>query len=215
MKIALINGSPKVKESASDCVLQGLISYLGKEHNIIATHFKSHELKVEQMEILSECDVLVFAFPLYVDGIPSHLLHCLMSLQEYLLGAGKKEIMVYALVNCGFYEGKQNALAIEMMQHWCKRSSLKWGQGVGIGAGGMLLSLKNVPPGHGPNKNLGNTFETLSANILKSAEGKTVYMNTNFPRFAYKIGAEMGWRKMVKDNGLKRRDLFRQIGKTK
>lgn len=45
---------------------------------------------------------------------------------------------VYCLVNCGFYEGHQNKLAIEMMGNWCEKAGIKWGEEVGIGAGGMI-----------------------------------------------------------------------------
>jgi hypothetical protein len=76
---------------------------------------------------LTECNVLVFAFPLYVDGIPSHLLNCLRKLEKFFGGLDKKDIMVYSLGNCGFYEGDQNKLAIEMMENWCAKAGLKWG----------------------------------------------------------------------------------------
>jgi len=38
-----------------------------------------------------------------------------------------------------------------------------------------------------------------------------LFISPNFPRIAYKIGAEMGWRKQIKANGLKAKDLFKQI----
>lgn len=39
----------------------------------------------------------------------------------------RKDIMVYSIVNNGFYEGKQNRIVIEQMKHWCKAVGLKWG----------------------------------------------------------------------------------------
>ena len=84
----------------------------------------------------------------------------LHQLEEYLV-TNKKEITVYAVVNCGFYEGRQNSLAIAMMENWCHRAGLRWGQGLGIGAGGMLAGIRNVPLGSGPKKNLGRALEQL------------------------------------------------------
>ena len=40
------------------------------------------------------------------------LLRCLLQLEDSLRNIKDKDIKVYALVNCGFYEGKQNKLAI-------------------------------------------------------------------------------------------------------
>ena len=160
------------------------------------------------MRQLAECDALVFAFPLYVDGIPSHLLNSLIQLETYLATIKEKEIMVYSVVNCGFYEGHQNGLTIEMVQNWSLRAGLEWGQGVGIGAGGMLSMLRHIPIGYGPMKNLKKAFTELTNNILNRASGESIFITANFPRFAYKLAGEMEWRQAIKANGLKRKDLF-------
>lgn len=209
MKIAFISGSPKIKDSASDCILQELKAFLEHQDNmIIEFYFRKPQLNTEEMKNLVECDALVFAFPLYVDGIPSHLLNCLAKLESFLLTLNKKEIKVYSLVNCGFYEGNQNKLAIEIMENWCIKSGLQWGQGVGIGAGGMLPSLKNVPIGNGPKKSLEKALKQIANNILKSTSEENIFITANFPRVGYKFAVERGWRQSIKANGLKRKDLF-------
>lgn len=209
MEIAFISGSPKIKDSASEYILQELKVFLENDNNTICEyHFIKPKLSIEEMEQLKECNVLVFAFPLYVDGVPSHVLNCLIQLEMFLIATKEKDITVYCLVNCGFYEGYQNTLAIEIMENWCAKAGVKWGQGVGIGAGGMLTAIKNVPIGHGPKKNLGKALKQLSNNILKRDSEENIFITANFPRFLYKLSAEIGWRKLIKSNGLKRKDLF-------
>lgn len=207
MKIALINGSPKISGSASGCILQELQSLLDSENQAIgAYHIKKPEVGVEEITSLSESDCLVFAFPLYVDGIPAHLLSCLVRLEQHFAST-QRDITVYAVANCGFYEGNQNRLALAMMENWSHRAGLQWGQGIGVGAGGMLTSIQNVPLGYGPKKNLGQALKQLAGNILRGAPGENVFINANFPKIAYKLAAELGWVKAAKANGLKRRDL--------
>lgn len=209
MKIAFINGSPKIENSASGCILQDLKPFLDCSNNIISEyHFNKGQLSVKEMKKLADCNILVFAFPLYVDGIPSHLLSCLVQLEMFFASIVEKEITVYCLVNCGFYEGHQNKLAVEIMENWCIKAELKWGQGIGIGAGGMLTSLKNVQIGHGPKKNLEKAFKQLADNILKSTSEESIFITANFPRFLYKLAAEIGWRRLISANGLSTRDLF-------
>jgi len=162
---------------------------------------------IKEMEQLAECNVLVFAFPIYVDGIPSHLLNCLMQLESFFSAKEEKDIIVYSIANCGFYEGHQAAIAIEMMKNWCIKAGLCWGQGVGVGAGGMLTSIKNVPIGYGPKKSLGAAFEKLAKNILEHSSGEDIFITADFPRTLYKLAAEMGWRKSIKANGMKKKDL--------
>ncbi len=165
-------------------------------------------MSIKEIDQISECNVLVFAFPIYVGGIPSHLLNCLIQLESFLSNTKEKDIIVYSIVNCGFYEGHQTAIVIEMMKNWCIKAGIHWGQGLGVGAGGMLLSVKNIPIGHGPKKNLGVAFEKLANNILKYSSGEDIFITLNFPRILYKLAAEMGWRNSIKANGLKRKDLF-------
>ncbi|BCN31240.1 hypothetical protein [Anaeromicropila herbilytica] len=214
MQIALINGSPKYKNSASEVILEDLEECLKKNPNIKVTHFSFLKPQIDQKDIKSlfSCNCWVFAFPLYVDGIPSHLLNCMIQLEKYI-GAHPnvpKTIHVYGISNSGFHEGKQNIIAIEILKNWCIKSGLIWGQGLGVGAGGMLAGLKKVPLGHGPKKNLGKAFEPFVSNIVHRKSEEIIVTSANFPRLAYKIAAEFGWRKQIKANGLKRKDIFRK-----
>ncbi|MDV4152614.1 hypothetical protein R0131_17440 [Clostridium sp. AL.422] len=212
MKISLINGSPKVKDSASEIILKELKNYLNnnelsKNLSISEYHFRNNKFDNYIIQEVIKSDVLVFSFPLYVDGVPSHLLRCLLQLEESFNKIKEKDIKVYALVNCGFYEGKQNKLAIEIIENWCEKCGIKWGQGLGIGAGPLLHSVKNVPLDHGPKKNLGKAMTIISNNILNNSRDNNLFINANFPRFVYKIVGEMGWKKAIKANNLKVKDL--------
>ena len=207
MKIALINGSPKNKNSNSGHLLHELKAPLENGNNIISEFFfKKPQISIKDMEHLVESNILVFAFPLYVDGIPSHLLECLIQLESFILSRKKKDIIVYSIVNCGFYEGHQSAIAIEMMKNWCTKAEIQWGQGIGVGAGEILNI--NVPIGYGPKKNLGLAMKKMVDMILNCRSGDDIYINPNFPRILYKLGGEKGWRKAIRANGLKRKDLF-------
>lgn len=208
MKIALINGSPRSKNTASECVLQSLKTLLPDYNEILEYQIKKSKVSLDDLEQIAECNVLVFAFPLYVDGIPSQLLNCLYEMELFFNSKPTKERKVYSLVNCGFYEGHQNAIALEIMKNWCEKAKLSWGQGIGIGGGGMLSMLTGVPDGKGPKKNLYDALNTIARSIATCTTADNIFISPNIPRFAYKLGAEMGWRQNIKRNGLKRKDLF-------
>lgn len=204
LRIALINGSPKVKDSASGCLLKELQEQLKgcelQEYSLPTPVIKNPE------DIINH-DVLVFCFPLYVDGLPSHLLSCLGELRSKLEGQNK-DVKVYAISNAGFYEGHQNKYALQMIRNWSVKCGLSWGQGVGIGGGGMVLGLQNVPHGKGPKKNLSLALDALASNILTGGIAENLYVNAGIPRFLYKMAAEMGWRQSARANGLKPKDLY-------
>lgn len=209
MKITLINGSPKQKDSASETILSILKVYLSQPVN----EYNWNKTVVSENEVwnVAESDVLVLAFPLYVDSIPSHLLRCMVQVEEFLKShPTDKKPMVYVILNNGFFEGKQNIPAIEVMEHWSRRCGFIFGQGIGIGGGGMINYIKSVPNEHGPKRNIGLALKEMSENILQEKTGNTHVLEPNYPALAYKLQAEYGWRMMGKKNGLKRGALNKQ-----
>lgn len=205
MKIALINGSPKSKNSVSGDLLSDLQACFTSDTVFAEFSFHKPEISEAVASELSSFDVWVFGFPLYVDGIPSQLLSCLCQIEK--VGVASKRIMVFGIVNSGFYEGTQNAIAIEILKNWCDKIGLKWGMGVGVGGGGSLSQMKSVPIGKGPKASLGKAFCTLKNSIENKKTAKNIYISVDFPRLFYKFAAEMGWKQMIKKNGGKVKDL--------
>ena len=81
MKIMMIDGSPKVSKSNSEYFLNILSDFI--ESKDIVKYKLSK--KVDYEDIIKEIntiDTLVFAFPLYVDSLPSHVLEFLIMLEE-------------------------------------------------------------------------------------------------------------------------------------
>lgn len=208
MRIALVNGSPKFKNSASGNILNSLKLKLQDKNIIEEYSFRTTEISNDDLDHISKCNVIVFAFPLYVDGIPSHLLRCLYQMEKYLSSNINSEIYVYTIVNIGFYEGKQAAIAIEMMKNWAEKANVKWGQGIGIGGGGMMSMLDKSTDRQGPMKSVHNALTDAANSILSCKSSDEIYTSPGIPRIAYKIGGEMGWRQAAKKNGLKTEDLF-------
>lgn len=211
MRIAMINGSPKLGESNSGFMLKALGTFISTGHEITHYNINKKPLTNEQYKVLCSMDALVFAFPLYIDAVPSHLLRMLISLENHLKDIPANKISVYVLVNNGFYEGEQNHIAIEIMKNWCERCKLRFGQGIGQGAGEMLGSMQNVPLGHGPLKNLGKAMESCANIIMEQSSGETTLFSPNFPYFAWHFSADAFWHSQAKKNGLKRRDIVKKV----
>lgn len=172
-------------------------------------HLRNDRIEEETLSGIAECDALVFAFPLYVDGIPSHLLRWLTVLEGRLAADGKKR-QVFAIANCGFYEGRQADLALEMMEHWCARAGQAWGLGLGVGGGGMLVGLDKIPMGKGPKANLGRALQGMAGSLARRLRQKISISIPTSPGLLYKAAAEMGWRHMARENGLGRGELSRK-----
>lgn len=206
MKISIINGSPKAIKSNSE-ILGNYLSSLLKENEIkkyYSIYFRLDENKNE----IHNSDILIFLFPLHVDGIPSNLLKLLVKFEEEKVV--KSETKIYCIVNNGFYEGKQNRLAILQIKNWCEKVNARWGQGIGVGAGELLPHLKKYPLGRGPLKNLGKVLDKFSANILTLKSDEDIYINPNWLKSLYFFQGTISWILKGRKNNLRVRELFRK-----
>ena len=207
MKIIIINGSPKTIKSNSE-ILGNYLFPLLKENNIKKYYSIYFQLNDKTKNEIYNSDVLIFIFPLYVDGIPSNLLKLLVKFEKENVVRPKTKI--YCIVNNGFYEGKQNFLALLHMKNWCKKVNAKWGQGIGIGSGELLPYLKKFKLGQGPLKNLEKILNRFSRNILTLNSDKNIYINPNWPKSLYFIQGSISWILKARKNNLKIRELFKK-----
>ena len=207
MKIIIINGSPKTIKSNSE-ILGNYLFPLLKENNIKKYYSIYFQLNDKTKNEIYNSDVLIFIFPLYVDGIPSNLLKLLVKFEKE--NVVRPETKIYCIVNNGFYEGKQNFLALLHMKNWCKKVNAKWGQGIGIGSGELLPYLKKFKLGQGPLKNLEKILNRLSRNILTLNSDKNIYINPNWPKSLYFIQGSVSWILKARKNNLKIRELFKK-----
>jgi multimeric flavodoxin WrbA len=205
MKAALINGSPKRKHSVSLHMLEYLRGALSPDCDCVPDCNVMRQSGDEILEAVRDCGALVFAFPLYVDGIPSHLLAFLDEARDRIAGCAAPGAKVYALINNGFYEARQNSLALAMMKRFCERAGLSWGGGVCAGAGGMIQSL---PIGRGPMRNLGRALDAMAGNISRLATAEDVFVPPNFPRFLYILMGHHGWKSYARRHGMKPKQLY-------
>ena len=207
MKISIINGSPKVGKSNSEILGNYILSLL-KDNEIKKYYSISFRLNNENKNEIYNSDVLIFLFPLYVDGIPSNLLKLLVEFEkEKVVNPATR---VYCVVNNGFYEGKQNRLAILQIKNWCEKIKARWGQGIGVGAGELLPYLKKCKLEQGPLKNLGKALEKFSINILTLKNDKDIYINPNWLKSLYFFQATISWILKGRKNNLRVRELFRK-----
>lgn len=139
MRVLILNGSPKKRSSTS--------KFLGRMVGLLLTgcniQYASLRMKSEYpkiMQYLKDIDALILAAPLYVDGIPSHVLEFLQPAEKFCTENGCY-FRVYVISNNGFIEGIHNKSHLKMYECWCRRAGLVWGGGVGIGGGEMFHCL--------------------------------------------------------------------------
>ena len=140
MKTVFINCSPKKRFCASSyfLFLQRLMTGGVK----VTEHLRTPADENRILDQLRDAQTVVFGLPLYVDGIPSHVLRFMQRMEAFCRENGL-HLHVYCIANNGFIEGKQNEPLMQSFAHFCTRAGLEWGGGVGIG-GGVMLNVTRI-----------------------------------------------------------------------
>ena len=136
MKALIINGSPKQKSSTSQ-FLGRLMGCLLVRCQVQYASIRTKNEYPMILEQLKEIDALILTVPLYVDGIPSHVLEFLQEAEKFCLENNCRFTM-YVISNNGFIEGAHNKVHLKMYECWCRHAGITWGGGVGIGGGEMF-----------------------------------------------------------------------------
>ena len=139
-KTVLINCSPKRKLSVSGFLMRcaGVLIRGKKEY----LHLRTPADHQPILQALKDAGKVVFVTPLYVDGVPSHMLPFMREMEDFCRGNGLR-LKVYVIANNGFIEGKQNEPLMQVMENFCVRSGLEWCGGIGIG-GGVMLNVERI-----------------------------------------------------------------------
>lgn len=140
MKTVLINCSPKKRFCASAYFLFLQSLFVGGEK--VKERLRSPADHTRILEQLRDAQAVVFGLPLYVDGVPSHVLRFLEEMEAFCRENGLK-FRVYCVANNGFIEGKQNEPLMQVFENFCVRTGLAWSGGVGIG-GGVMLNVTRI-----------------------------------------------------------------------
>lgn len=211
MKIALINGSPRGRKATSEWVLDEIEKNI-EEQEVKKFYFTNIPKEQILREILTY-DTLIFAYPNYFGGIPSHVFEAMVLLEQLAVNT-KKNIKVFTVVNCGFYFSTENRFALETMHNWCNKAGFVWGKGVSIGAGGGCTVINQISlvrytlnPIWRSLKKLADLIQNENSLIKDLETSEDWYVEIGMPCRLYVFVAERNWCRMAKKNGLRKCDL--------
>lgn len=205
----LLNCSLRADASNSKKMLDALSEKItgDKESVNLSTYISRQD---ELVSKLKNAEKIVLGTPLYVDGIPSQLLRIMKQMEQ---DPGTENKIIYAVTNMGFYESFQQKHLVAMIKRWCKKCGYKYGGAVAIGGGEMIGMMINSPSAEkNPAKNAALALKKLGEAVSSSSTIENVYANAAmFPRFMYMSVANLSWPRSGKLNGLKKKDLMRQL----
>jgi hypothetical protein len=137
----IVNGSPKRSRSTSEVLGRRLMEGLerrGVETELVQLHvcLTSDSGREGLLAAVERCDLLVLAFPLYVDSLPAPMIRMLE-----LIAARRRDAaepghpQLAAIVNCGFPEARHNDTALRICRLFADQCGFEWAGGLALGGG--------------------------------------------------------------------------------
>ena len=210
IRAALLVGSPRGPNSTSNSLGTFLLERLQQngvttEKAYVCQSLGSDENRAALLRLVDESDLIIFAFPLYVDCLHSKAIEALELIAEHekTKHDGKKSFAVIA--NCGFSEAEQNNTAIAVCRIFAKEVGFNWAGALAMGGGEMVGGKPLAELGG----QIGFFFKhrkkalEIAADALSRGEPipekATVMMSKlGFPKWMFLWFANRGWRSKAK-----------------
>jgi len=208
-KALLLCGSPKPGPSTSRSLLDYLAHELqgqGLEVQVFNLNRVNRDDSLME-KILGETDrsdIIVAAFPLYVDGLPSPTLYALERIADHrrakVVGDGKG---FAAISNCGFPEATQNQTVLATCKEFAREAGFTWLGGLALGGGGAIAGRPLESIGgmvRNMRKALDGMAEALARGEKIPAESMRLMAKPLVPIWLYRLFGNRGWKKQMKEN---------------
>ena len=111
MKTVFINGSPKKKLSVSSYLLR-VVRFLVRGE-VVSEQVRNSGDHERVLNSIRDAENVVFGMPLYVDGVPSHVLAFMKEMERFCIDNNIR-LNVYVVSNGGFIEGCQNRALMQV-----------------------------------------------------------------------------------------------------
>jgi len=208
----LLVGSPRGVKSNSHSLGTYLMGRLEDRRVKTTTWFtqdviKSEDKMEEFLEELDGSDLIVMAFPLYVDSIPAMNIRLMEIIADHRKGSTDQKRFM-GIVNSGFPEKEQNETALRICRQFSREANMEWTGGLALG-GGMVIGARPLKEIGGMVRNITKAIDMAAADLVRGnpismdAKGK---MKVPFSsRFVFSKFANRFWKKMANSNGVRER----------
>ena len=206
----LLVGSPRTRKSTSNSLGGYLFDQLSK-HNIqtetIYIHTTTHSAgrTKAMLDAVDAADLVLLAFPLYVDSLPAPVMNALEIIATHRASQSEHRQLFAAISNCGFPEPDHTATALAICGNFARLNHFEWAGSLALGAGeGMVhgtplneLDGRVIPL----KKALDLAAESLSQGMAIPPEAQALLAKPFVPGWLYRLAGIYGWGQQAKQYG--------------
>ena len=213
-KVLLLIGSPKGEKSTSASLGNYLVSKLEGFGMIFEKAFihrlVNREEKIQKLfRMIDSADLIILAFPLYVDSLPAPVIKAMELIKEEKdTSKSKKSQKFIAICNSGFPEASQSTVALQICRIFSNDCGFVWKGGVALGGGAAINGIPLQKRG-GMVRNVIKGLDIL-AYALKDGkdipqEAIDLFSKKFIPSSLYKTFGNFGWKLQARKYGAKKK----------
>ncbi|MGB7761308.1 MAG: NAD(P)H-dependent oxidoreductase [Bryobacteraceae bacterium] len=223
----LIVGSPKTSEPSTSAALGGHLLDRLKERSweteslTLRASLNRPEGERELLSSVERAGLILLVFPLYADSLPYLVTRALAVIAAHRrAGCEASSQRLVGVVNSGFPETHQNAVALAICREFAAQSGFTWAGGLAIGGGGMIGGQpltgekRSGPPVRHVIAALEMTAAALAQGLPVPAEAASMIAKTGIPfpvmRWLYTWMGGKGFEKLAARNGVGKDRLLAQ-----
>jgi hypothetical protein len=205
-KALLLVGSAKpegqsTSESLGGYLLEGIAAHGWQtEKLLLHRSLRTPERTEALLAAVDAADLVILAFPLYVDTLPYLATRVLERIADSSPSprrrGGRGERSFLAIVNCGFPEAEQCDTVLAICREFAAAAGMKWAGGLALGAGGAVNGRPLAQAG-GMARNvvaaLDQAAEALAAGEPIPPGVEALMREPMMPKRLYTLMGNMGW----------------------
>lgn len=204
----LLVGSPRTRKSSSQALGGYLFDQLSArsietETIYLHTVLRSAEKMQALLNAVEQADLVLLAFPLYVDSLPAPVIDAFerIAAARSLRKTERRQLFA-AIANCGFPESQHNATALAICQTFARQTGFQWAGSLALGAGEGLVHGAPLQNAGGPaipiKKALEMAAEKLAAGQSIPQAAVTLLAKPLIPGWMYRLMGGVGWKQQAK-----------------
>lgn len=207
----LLVGSAKRPSSTSESLGDYLLERLAERRVatrklLIYRSLASEEGHRELLAATDSADILILAFPLYVDSLPSLVIRTLESLARHRWASSPARAQrLVSIVNCGFPEAHHNDTALAICRRFAKEAGYQWGGGLALG-GGEAINGQSLSKVKFVARNVVKALDQAAESLARGGaipQGAVALMAKPLvPNWTYVWLGERGWWQRAKKHGV-------------
>jgi hypothetical protein len=200
--LLLVGSAKPAGQSTSEALGSYLAQKLAERDIAVTTMHVARTMRTEErtaalLAAVDAADIVILAFPLYVDGLPYLVTQALEQIAAHR--ANETDIqrpLLLAIANCGFPEAAHNATALAICEQFAAAAGFRWAGGLALGEGGAVNGQPLAKAGgmvHNVVAALDLAAVALTEGEPMSSEAIALMARPFIPASAYMLMGDLGW----------------------